>query len=247
VSAETFDVVALAVGAWHATGGRFDPTVIDALEAAGYDRDFAQVAAEAGAPATAAGPAPELLVTPPAGCAGIELDPMVRSVCLPPGVRLDLGGIGKGRAADVLAGELMDAGAEGVCVDLGGDVALQGTAPEPGGWRVDLDEALGPGRPFRLGAGGVATSTRLRRHWSRDGEARHHLVDPASGAPAWTGLAAVTVLAGSAAWAEVLAKTAFVAGPVDGAALLAEHHVTGRFLHDDARVEELPGLTPFLA
>jgi thiamine biosynthesis lipoprotein len=249
VSEETFTVVALAVAAWHATEGRFDPTVIDALEVAGYDRDFALVAAGAGgaspAPPRPAPPAP--VAGPSPGAAGIELDPVVRSVCLPPGVRLDLGGIGKGHAADLTVAELIAAGAEGACVDLGGDVALAGTAPEPVGWRVGLDDTLGPGRPFRLGAGGVATSTRLRRAWMHDGVPEHHLVDPSSGEPAWTGLAAVTVLAGTAAWAEVLAKAAFVAGPVDGAALLAMHHVTGRFLHDDGRVEELPGLEPFLA
>jgi thiamine biosynthesis lipoprotein len=238
VSPETFTVVELAVAAWRATAGRFDPTVIDALEAAGYDRDFAAVAGrdDRGPGREAAPPAP--------GCGGIELDPLVPAVRLPPGVRLDLGGIGKGRAADLVLAELFAAGAEGACLDLGGDVALGGTAPSGTAWTVDLDTALGA-RSFRLQAGGVATSTRLRRAWTRAGVAAHHLVDPAAGGPAWTGLAAVTVLAGSTAWAEILAKAAFVAGPFAGARLIEAHGATGVLVHDDGRVEELPGLAPY--
>ena len=165
-------------------------------------------------------------------------------------MHLDLGGIGKGHAADVLAAELVDAGADGVCVNLGGDVRVAGVAPEVAGWQVDLDPALTPSnepaRSFRLGAGAVATSTRLRRRWTRAGETRHHIIDPGTSRPAWNGLATVTVLADRAAWAEMLAKSAFVAGPVAGAALLRAHHVTGLFVRDDGQVEELAGLEAFL-
>lgn len=240
VSADTFAVIALAVTAWEVTGGRFDPTVLDALEGAGYDRDFRQVQASEGG----AGPVPAG-ATP--GCKGIELDGLVSAVRLPPGVHLDLGGIGKGRAADLVAAELLAAGADGVCVNLGGDVRVEGVPPEPSGWRVDLDPALAPPRSFRLGAGAVATSTRLRRAWNRDGVTEHHIIDPSTGRPAWSGLAAVTVLAESAAWAEMLAKSAFVAGPDVGAHLLKDRNVTGLFVHDNGWVQELPGIAAFLA
>jgi FAD:protein FMN transferase len=238
VSHDTYDVVALAVGSWQATDGRFDPTLIDALEQAGYDRDFAAICDAD----TAHGAAPHAS----AGCGDIELLPLVPAVRLPAGVRLDLGGIGKGRAADVLAAELRGAGADGVCVNLGGDVRVSGTPPVPPGWQVDLDPTLAPGRSFHLDDGAVATSTRLRRAWTRDGERRHHLLDPSDGRPAWSGLASVTVLARNAAHAEVLAKAAFVAGPEAGRDLLRAAEVTGLFVHDDGRVEDLPGLAPFL-
>ncbi|MGZ4690642.1 MAG: FAD:protein FMN transferase [Acidimicrobiia bacterium] len=243
VSRETFDVIALAVDLWRATEGRFDPTVLDALESLGYDRDFDAIEGEPdGPPAAPVRPAPG----PTEGCAAIQLEPLVPAVRLPLGVRLDLGGIGKGRAADLVTAELLAAGASGVCVNLGGDVRVSGTPPDPPGWRVDLDATLAPGRSFRLGEGAVATSTRLRRTWTRGGEAQHHLIDPHSGLPAWSGLASVTVLAEGAAPAEVLAKAAFVAGPTAGAALLAEREVTGLFVHDDGRVDELDGLEAFL-
>jgi thiamine biosynthesis lipoprotein len=241
VSRETFDVIALAVAFWRSTNGRFDPTVLEALEHAGYDRDFATIAAhEPGAASPDPGPDGS------AGCDGIELSPLLPAVQLPTGVRIDLGGIGKGRAADLLTRELLAAGADGVCVNLGGDVRVSGVPPIPPSWQVDLDSALAPSRTFHLGEGAVATSTRLRRSWMQDGAPRHHLIDPVTGRPAWNGLAVVTVLAESAASAEILAKAAFVAGPDAGADLLEAHDVTGLFVHDDGRVVELPGLTHFL-
>jgi len=253
VSAETYDVIALAVSCWRSTGGRFDPTVIDALERAGYDRDFSQVE-RVGAPTpVAAAPGGDPDGDPGArsegapGCADIELTPLVPAVRLPVGVRLDLGGIGKGRAADLLTQELLAAGADGVCVNLGGDVRVSGTAPTRAGWQIDFDDTLASSRSFLLGEGAVATSTRVKRAWVQEGEAQHHLVDPRSGRPAWSGLSTVTVLASDAATAEVLAKAAFVAGPAAGAALLSDHQVTGLFVHDDGRVDELPGLEVFLA
>ncbi len=216
--------------------------MLEALEHAGYDRDFdAILDREHGSDM----PAPS---TPTAavGCADIELSPLLPAVQLPPGVRIDLGGIGKGRAADLLTAELLAAGADGVCVNLGGDVRVSGVPPIPPSWQVDLDSALAPSRTFHLGEGAVATSTRLRRSWMQDGSPQHHLIDPDDGRPAWNGLAVVTVLAESAASAEILAKAAFVAGPVAGVELLEAHNVTGLFVHDDGRVLELPGLNHFL-
>ncbi len=246
VSADTFSVIELALSAWHATAGRFDPTVLDALEAAGYDRSFDEID---GALPHGSSSGARLFSTATPGCAAIELDRLVSAVRLAPGLRLDLGGIGKGRAADLLAAELLEAGADGVCVNLGGDVRVEGTPPEPAGWRVDVDPTLTdgcePARAFRLGAGGVATSTRARRAWTRAGVRQHHLIDPVTSRPAWNGLATVTVLAHSTAWAEILAKSAFVAGSAAAAELLGAHRVTGLLVHDDGRVEELPGLDAF--
>ncbi len=239
VSPETFELIGRAIEAWRLTGGRFDPTVLHALVSLGYDRDFQSVERDRPEPTPTVDPAP--------GCASIELDPLVQSVKLPPGVALDLGGIGKGRAADLLASELVDAGAAGACVNLGGDLRLAGEPPGPQGWIIEIDDpfATGDAGTVSLVSGAVATSTRLRRAWVRDGVPLHHLVDPATGGPAASGLASVTVLAGEAWWAEVLAKAAFVAGPEEGAQLLIDQGVTGLLLRDDGRFAPLPGLEEF--
>ena len=241
VSDETFALVDRAVLAWRSTAGLYDPTVLPAVVAAGYDRDFdAVVAAGAGPPADAdSAPAP--------GCASIELDAQVRAIALPAGVALDLGGIGKGYAADLVARELVDAGALGVLVNLGGDLRALGAAPEPHGWVIDVDDPLHTGVTgmLALREGAVATSTRLRRTWVRDGRSLHHLIDPRTGLPAATGLASVTVVAGDAWRAEVLAKAAFIAGPVDGGAVIVDAGATGLLVTDDGRVDDLAGLAEY--
>src|SRR4051794_12289343 len=123
VSEPTFALVARAVDAWHRTAGRFDPTGLDALTAAGYDRDFATGLDRPGAVCDGSGSTGRRLP----GCRRVRLDPLVAAVSLPAEVQLDLGGIGKGYGADRIVAALVDEGAEGVCVDLGGDVRVAGT------------------------------------------------------------------------------------------------------------------------
>jgi thiamine biosynthesis lipoprotein len=208
VSSETFQVVELAVRAWRLTDGLFDPTVLAALMAAGYDRTFEQIAAMA--PADGPEPAP----APSPGCGGIELLPAVPAIVLPPGRMLDLGGIGKGFAADLLVAGLRARGAKGSCVNIGGDLRVDGRAPTVDGWLVGIehpeDAPLAP--PVRLGlaSGAVATSTDRRRRWIRSGEERHHLMDPRCGRPGRSPVAAATVLAGEGWLADVLAKVCFL-------------------------------------
>jgi thiamine biosynthesis lipoprotein len=246
VSRDTFAVIARAVDAWRLTGGLFDPTVLPALRAAGYDRDFAAIMSDDGSVTTALrGPMPA------PGCAGIVLDATVGAVTLPEGVVLDLGGIAKGYAADRVATALLAAGAEGACVNLGGDLRVVGSSPASlsgpfSNWAIDIDDPLesGAGR-LLLAEGGVATSSRRRRARRRRAESVHHLIEPATGVSARTGLVSVTVVAGETWWAEVLAKAAFIAGAEAGAALVSGAGATGLFVHDDGRIEELRGLDAF--
>jgi thiamine biosynthesis lipoprotein len=246
VSPETLMVVEHAIEGWHATGGRFDPTVLSALEAAGYDRDFDALRAVPDA-ADAEGPGSPGSTGPAPGAGGISVDRLVGALRLPPGVALDLGGIGKGLAADLVAVQLHEAGARGVLVNLGGDLRAVGEAPAPGAWVVEIDDPLATGRTglVTLGAGAIATSTRLRRAWTRAGRAQHHLIDPQTGAPATSGIASVTVIAGEAWRAEVLAKAAFVAGVEEGARLVEATGATGLVVTDDGAVVELAGLAAF--
>ncbi|MEU0108392.1 FAD:protein FMN transferase [Streptomyces sp. NPDC006251] len=228
LSVPTVALIGRAVQAWGATGGLYDPTVLPALEAAGYDRSFETLDPEDGTqPAAAAAP----------GCAGIEIDH--DRVRLPAGVRLDLGGIGKGYAADLVAAELLDWGAEGACVNLGGDVRVAGRAPAPDGWTVAVDDHLHPEQDLSwvaLADGAVASSTRLRRRWQRGGRELHHLIDPRTGRPAESSVAAVTVVAAQAHWAEILAKAALIAGLRAGSELLCSHGVAGVLVTGDGTV-----------
>lgn len=242
VSRDTFDLIARAVDAWHRTDGRFDPTGLAALVAAGYDRDFAALTADAGPPADVRSRAVSDGAPLP-GCHGIELDPTVGTVTLPAGVTLDLGGIGKGYCADLLADDLLGAGATGACIDLGGDIRLVGTGPYAGAWEVGFaspDATLHWGR-LRFATGAVATSTTTRRRWMRAGVPAHHVIDPTTGVPARSGVATVTVLAAETWWAEVLAKSALIAGTTAGLALLEREGVDGLLVADDGSMHPTPG------
>jgi thiamine biosynthesis lipoprotein len=242
VSDDTFTLIERAVAAWRDTDGRYDPTILAALEVAGYDRDFDAVAR--------AGDATALPHIDVPGCRDVELDELVHAVRLPPGVTLDLGGIGKGAAADDVSAVLFAAGVPGVVgvvVNLGGDLRARGDAPAPHGWVVAVDDPYDTGYAglLALGEGAIATSTKLRRRWTRGERTFHHLIDPRTGAPAESGLASVTVVAGEAWQAEVLAKAAFVAGPDDGRALIEGAGATGLLVTDAGDVVELDGLGRF--
>ncbi len=186
-------VTQLAVEARERTHGRFDPTVHDALVAAGYDRSFEHVEGRI-APAAA-----------PMRCGGEIAVDLERSVIeLEHGTRLDLGGIAKGYAVDRACDLLASAGP--CLVDAGGDMAMRG-GPWPVGVETDDDLIT-----VAVTNGGVATSGTDRRRWLTEAGEAHHLIDPRLGRPAEGDLLRVTVVTESATGAEVLAKSLFFAG-----------------------------------
>jgi thiamine biosynthesis lipoprotein len=249
VSRETVEIVQRAIDASESTGGRFDPTILLALEAAGYDRTFELIeASESSHESPNAGASNDSdhrgHLTP--GCGAVRVDHVVGSVRVEPGVEIDLGGIGKGRAADLVARELFLGGADGVLVNLGGDLRAIGRAPTDFGWIIEIDPVFA--RPLgrvALGEGAVATSSQLTRAWSNAGERQHHLIEPRTGRPAASDLAAVTVIAGEAERAEVVAKAALLAGASEGAALLRDHDLPALMVLLDGTMESLAGFDRF--
>lgn len=193
---ELYELVELALAARERTGGAFDPTVHDALVAAGYDRTFAEI--DESRPAGA-----------PVPCRGdVRLDARTRRIELGDGARLDLGGIAKGWAADRVCALLHRTGP--ALVDLGGDIAVRGLL---GGrpWPVGVETPDGT-ITLALARGALATSGRDRRRWRREREEQHHVIDPSTGAPAVTDLVRATAFAASATDAEVEAKVLLLAG-----------------------------------
>jgi len=239
VSVPTVALIELGIEGWRVTDGCFDPTVLGDVVRAGYDRSFCEITEATARRATSSFRR---------GCDGIEVDPISGAVRLPAGVGVDPGGIGKGLAADLVIDALRAGGAEGACVNVGGDVRVAG-APPGDGWVIELDRA-GCSRArdtIHLVDGAVATSAPGVRSWLRSGSRQHHLIDPATGAPAFTGLAGVSVLAAEAWWAEVLAKAAFLAGLDDGAALIDEHDAVGLLVDDNGVAHNAGAMETFLA
>ena len=216
VSADTFSLVSRMIAAWTATDGAFDPTVHDALVRLGYDRTFAETR-DLHHDRSPARPA-AIARTP--GCAGIILDPHARTVLLPAGVRLDPGGIGKGLAADIVATELVERGATGACVNVGGDIRVTGKAPSPHGWAVSVEDPHDANQRMAalvLQDCGIASSSVLHRRW---GAGNHHVIDPRTATPTASDIHAVSVVAQTAADAEVLTTTILVNGLQASVALL---------------------------
>ena len=135
---------------------------------------------------------------------------------MPVGTALDPGGIGKGLAADIVAEEIFSKFGRGALVSVGGDVSVFGPGPENEGWRVTVfdPESTGVIGEIRLAEGGVATSGIRRRRFTdrRTGLDNHHLLDPSSLTPIANGIFGATVIAGSAAWAEILTKSLMIGG-----------------------------------
>jgi thiamine biosynthesis lipoprotein len=212
VSAEMARFAAAARTAAHRSGGLVDPTLLAQLVDAGYARDIATPVplrfALDGAPARRPARA-----HPAARWRELSVDRFQRVVHRPHGLMLDSGGIVKGLLADLLGGEL--SGYEAFAIDSAGDLRIGGAAGLVRSVRVasPFDETAIL-HTFRVRGGGVATSGIGRRSWlDADGAPAHHLLDPASGRAAFTGVVQTTALAPSAFEAEWRAKAALLAGP----------------------------------
>jgi FAD:protein FMN transferase len=235
-SARLREAVAAALWAADRSGGLVDPCLLDALEDAGYRHSFVGGAAPGACSPGVARPARP---HPAARWRDVRIDHGRGTIARPPGFRLDLGGSGKGHAADLVA-RLLSAAAEWV-VDAGGDVRVGGSHP----LLVAHPLRGEPAARLQLADGAAATSSVVRRAWrSAGGGHAHHLLDPASGRPACTGLISVTALAPTTLEAETLAKAALLSGPDGARRILARRG--GVAVHAGGGVEEI-GPLPVLA
>ena len=219
-----FHVVATALDAARSTDGAFDPTLLRQLVGIGYGKSFARMSDMASA-------ASALLPRRGGGWRSIALDRRARTIRLPAGCGLDLGGIAKGMAVDAALDLLAAHGVRAALVSAGGDLAVRGLPPHAHWWPVLVGDEDGPVVPLVRGA--LATSGIARRSWLQGEVRRHHLVDPETGEPAENGLHEVSVAAGRCEVAEVAATAAFVLGPDDGGTLLRRHGLAGLLTLDD--------------
>jgi thiamine biosynthesis lipoprotein len=220
---------AVRAGLWAAerSGGLVDPCLLDALEAAGYVRSY-----EPSAPTPLATGSPRPAAPHPDGrWRAVRVDEDAGTIGRPPGLRLDLGGSGKGHVADLLAARL--APFREWVVDCGGDIRVGGVRD------VEIahpHETRGVAARVVVRGGAVATSSVVARTWTMpDGRPAHHLLDPSTGRPAWTGLLSATAFAPTTLAAETLAKVALLGGPAGARRVLAPRG--GVLVHDSGDVE----------
>jgi thiamine biosynthesis lipoprotein len=235
--------VKAGLSAAERSGGLVDPTLADEIESVGY------VGSRAGVPGAPLGAA--LAEAPPRRPASpnaearwrcFEVDDEAGSIARPPGLRFDTGGAGKGLAADLVADSLR--GYSRFIVDCGGDIRIGGPNALSWPYEVFVEHPLTGERAhvLRLGSGAVATSGLNVRIWrGPDGQYAHHLLDPATGEPAWTGLIGVTALGDTAVEAETFSKAALLSGAAAGREILAAHG--GLLVHDSGQVEPVGPLS----
>ena len=205
------------------TGGAFDPTLGDAMRAAGYDRDFQSL--------------PELCLTWAPPVERLRVRVAGERVALEGPGSLDLGGIAKGATVDAVAALLRARGCPTFCIDAGGDLRAEGPGPDGEGWRIgvgpDPEDESGATLAVSLRDAAVATSSTLRRRWATPSGTAHHILAPACGAPAASGVTVATVVAADAATADALA-TALIADPA--AVLAAPPGIAALLCRDNAWV-----------
>jgi thiamine biosynthesis lipoprotein len=224
------DLVGTALDAAEASGGLVDPTVGAAMEGLGYDRSI------------------ELLPADGLAVRQVHQVPGWRRVhlygdhlVLPRGVVLDLGATAKARAADLLARRAAETVRVGVLVELGGDIATAGAAPD-GGWQVLVrDTEDDPACQVTLAPGSaVATSSTVRRTWRRGGVRLHHVFDPRTAAPAEAVWRSVTVAAPTCVEANTASTAAVVLGH-DAPRWLSERGLTARLVDQRRRIVRVGG------
>jgi thiamine biosynthesis lipoprotein ApbE len=212
VSELLIEAVQVALRAAELTDGDVDPTVGNALVLAGYDRDWTLLRKPADGSEYVEPPTVRALLTP--GWQAIEIDSERSAIRVPTGVRLDLGATAKAWVADRAAGAVHEATGAGSLVSLGGDIATAGVAPEDG-WRIYVTDdhrnaSAGQGQTIEIHSGGIATSSTAVRRWSHEGRTRHHIIDPATGAPVMRRWRTVSVAAETCLDANIASTAALI-------------------------------------
>jgi thiamine biosynthesis lipoprotein len=192
VSQETYRLIRKAMEFSAATGGAFDITVAPVASAWGFTEDDFRVPGQA--------ELSELLTH--VGAAHIRPNDQRRgdgtyTVELDGGTAIDLGGIAKGYASDCVEAAFRQQGVSAGVVSLGGNVYVQGSSPDGDPWQVGIRDPLGDGSflTLRLTDAYAITSGGYQRYFEQDGKTYHHILDPATGCPADSGLLSVTVVA----------------------------------------------------
>lgn len=150
-------------------------------------------------------------------------DNAIPTVTVPTGVQLDLGALAKGYASDKAAEIMKQNGITSALINLGGNIMTVGSNLSGSPWKIgirnpfSLDENIGI---LEVADKAVITSGSYERNFTADGKTYHHIIDPATGCPAESGLVSVTVIGDSGIQCDALSTALFVMG----AEKAAEYH-----------------------
>jgi len=207
--------------------GLCDPTILDSLEALGYDRDYDALGVLEDSPVS---------LSPAPGFAALGFDPEARTVDKTEDWRIDLGASAKALLADLVAEDVAPTG--GVVVEIGGDVCAKGRGAD-GPWVVGVASTLritGDEPRIALENGAVATSSNDVRTWRRGDTVVGHIIDPRTGRSAVSPYAAATVIDADCVGANAFATAAILWGE-DAGWHIAQAGRSARLVRHDGSVE----------
>ena len=205
VSPDTLHLVELGLELWRDTGGALNIAMYPVVRAWGFTTGEYRVVPE---PERA-----ELLEYTDLG--RLELDEAAGTVTLPEGMELDLGSLGKGYAGDQVMDILRGSGVTSAIVNLGGNVQALGSQSDGSPWRVGIQDPEDESAylaVLEISDLAVVTSGGYQRYFEEDGQTYWHIMDPATGAPADSGLISATAVGASGALCDGLSTALFVMG-----------------------------------
>ena len=234
----TRQLIAAMIAGHQLSGGSYDPTLLPQVVSAGYVASTVDMSRITTLPDSARAPG---------NLEGIQFTD--DSVYMPLGTTLDPGGLGKGFAADLVAAFALENGAYGAMVELGGDIVVQGDAPDGSAWRLGVEDPFAPDQHvsiIRMLRGAVATSSQLKRRFGEGENSTHHLIDPATQLSAQSAAQTVTVIASSGARAEALTKRGFVDNPPEYLSWLPSVGAAGLVVFADGTQLTSPNWSTYL-
>ena len=232
VSHELFALLKTARQYFYETNGLFDPSILPALESEGYAGAYQNIPGER------------------QSFSDLILDTINETATKPQGLKIDLGGIGKGFAVDMLDATLSKH-FDHFLIDAGGDIYLRGANKKDGYsfWAIDIENPLeketSPAT-LLLRDTAVATSGINRRNWEKDGEQKHHIIDPNTQKSSLSDLVTVTVIAPETTRADILAKTLFLKGKQAGLTFANAEHIPAVFVDQTGKAFFSHAMKPYV-
>lgn len=205
LSEDTAAIVKKSMGLYESTGGAFDITIYPLMEEWGFTTQNYKV------------PKKDKIIQlqKNVDASKIEFDAESQFISLPKNVKIDLGGIAKGYTSDRIMEIYEKCNVTAGMVSLGGNVQVYNTKPDGTLWKVavenpdNTDNYLGV---ISIRDKAVITSGGYERYFEEDGITYHHIIDPATGYPAESGLKSVTIVSEDGVLADGLSTSLFVMG-----------------------------------
>ena len=203
VSQETAELLSFALEMAEKTNGALDSTIYPLLTAWGFTTDTKRV------------PSDEEIASllQYVGYDRIQLED--KSLVVPDGMELDLGAVGKGYAADLVTEVLKKYGVESAIISLGGNIQAIGSRPDGNDWRIGIRAPWEDGNlgVLEINDAAVVTSGGYENYFEdENGTVYWHIIDPATGYPADSGVQAVTIIGAEGRMCDALSTALFVMG-----------------------------------